>query len=89
MNDKQKIEAMVEIAERAEILNLLMTNKLSLVMDLDCATEQFDLRLTELLETDNFNFSHDIVGIQKNINRETKKIEGLFIPRFASPNIDS
>lgn len=81
----KSIEIMVKIAERAESLNIVMSDRISLMMDLECATEQFNLRLTELLEANNFNFSHDIVGIQNNINRETRKVEGVFVPRFANP----
>ena len=44
----------------------------------------FDLRLNDLLNADDSNFAHDICGIQKNINRETREIENFFVPRFAS-----
>ncbi len=40
------------------------------------------LRLEELLAADEFNFSHDIFGIRRHINRETGKLNNHFLPRF-------
>lgn len=56
-------------------------------MDLDIANKQFNLRFKDLLEAEDFNFSHDIVGIQNHIYRQTKQFTGLFLPRFASRNM--
>lgn len=69
--------------EVAEAL-IEMDDRLSLMMDLDVANKQFNLRLTELLEADNFNFTHDILGIQNNIDRKTKTFINCFVPRFAN-----
>jgi len=80
---KEKFESIVKIAERAEQMNITSSDRLSLIMDIEAATDEFNLRLEELLNADNFNFAHDVCGIQKNINRETKKIENFFVPRFA------
>lgn len=80
-DEKLKI---VEIAKRAEEKGLLMFDRLSLIMDVETAHEQFKLKLDELLEADDYNFSHDIIGIQQNINRNTKVIENCFLPRYAS-----
>jgi hypothetical protein len=44
------------------------------------------LRLQELLDADDFNFSHDVFGIQRHINRETGKLENCFLPRFTRYN---
>ena len=74
----------VEIAKRAEEKGLLMFDRLSLIMDVETAHEQFKLKLDEFLEADDYNFSHDIIGIQQNINRKTKVIENCFLPRYAS-----
>lgn len=41
------------------------------------------LRLQQLLDADDFNFLHDIVGIQIHLNRVTGKLENCFLPRFA------
>lgn len=42
------------------------------------------LRLSEMLAADDFNLMHDIGGIYKHINRDTGKLEGFFVPRFAA-----
>lgn len=34
-------------------------------------------------EADDFNILHDIVGIRNHLNRETGRIVGFFVPRFA------
>lgn len=84
MTNKENFMKMVEIAKKAEGMNLLMFDRMSLIMDLEVANDIFSLRLDDFLQADNFNFSHDIVGIQNNINRQTKQFENFFIPRFAS-----
>ncbi|KXZ22478.1 hypothetical protein AXI58_10140 [Bacillus nakamurai] len=61
-----------------------MFDRMSLIMDLKCVNEEFNLRLEDLLNADDFNFSHDILGIQNNLNREERKMENLFVPRFAT-----
>lgn len=43
------------------------------------------LRLNELLEADDFNFSHDVFGIFHYIDRRTGKLAHCFVPRFAVP----
>lgn len=40
------------------------------------------LRLAELLAADDFNFSHDTVGIMRHLNRDTGQLEN-FVPRYA------
>lgn len=85
MDKKEQFDICVKIVNRAEKENLLMfDDKLSLIMDLECAINKFDLRLNDLLNADNFNFAHDIYGIQNNLNRETKEFENCFLPRFAA-----
>ena len=46
------------------------------------------LRLEALLGADDFNFLHDITGIDRHLNRETGKLEGFFLSRFAQPEDD-
>ena len=52
-------------------------------MDLEIATKEFNLDLDKLLNAPDLDFSHDISGIQNNINRETKEFENEFLPRYA------
>lgn len=42
------------------------------------------LRLADLLAADNFNFVHDITGINRHLNRSTGKLEDFFRPRFSA-----
>lgn len=42
------------------------------------------LKLAQLLETDDFNFAHDIFGIVNNIDRNTGKLKNCFLPRFSN-----
>ena len=81
---EKELDLIIEIAKRAENNNLLAYDRLSLIMDLEVAHEQFNLKLEKLLDADNFNFAHDIMGIQININRQTKEIENCFVPRFSN-----
>jgi hypothetical protein len=46
------------------------------------------LRLKKLLEADDFNFTHDILGIRRHLNRETGKLEDGFRPRFSQRAIE-
>lgn len=73
----------VEIAKRAEDMNLLMFDRLSLIMDIEATHDDIGLKLSELLNADNENFTHDIVGIQKNLDRTTKTMQNFFLPRYA------
>ena len=79
----KEMELIVENAKRAESMNLLMFDRISLIMDLECVNQEFNLRLSDLLNADKFNFAHDICGIQNNLNRNTKQLENLFVPRFS------
>lgn len=82
MKTKERFMMYVEIAKRAEEMGLYNGERFTLLMDLEHADNAFNLRLEDLLNADNFNFAHDVVGIVNNINRETKDF-GLFVPRYA------
>lgn len=43
------------------------------------------LRLAKLCEADDFNFLHDMYGIARHLDRDTGKLGGCFVPRFAKP----
>ena len=40
------------------------------------------LRLSALLSADDFNFSHDVFGIRRHLDREAGTLGGCFVPRF-------
>ena len=58
-------------------------NQMTLLMDLEFANEEMPIDFNALLNADSANFAHDIVGIQMNFNRRTKKMDNLFVPRYA------
>ena len=43
------------------------------------------LRLERLLEADDFNFAHDIHGINRHLDHDTGELTGFFLPRAAAP----
>ena len=51
--------------------------------DICAAHRDIPLRLADLLDADRFNFSHDMRGIQRHLNRQTGKLENFFLPRYA------
>ena len=59
-------------------------SRITCYMDLiACHANGMALDLSALLESDDFNFAHDVCGIARHINRTTGEIEGCFVPRFA------
>lgn len=82
MSKDEKVLIM-KIAERADEKGLLMFDRLSLIMDIENVHAEIGLRLNDLLNADEENFAHDIVGIQKHIDRHSKKLTDLFLPRYA------
>ena len=73
------------ICRRAEAMRILQTGRIEALMDIESAEQKFNLRLDDLLEANDFNFAHDFIGIQNNIERDGfPAIDfGLFVPRFA------
>lgn len=86
MKDKDKFMTYVKIAQRAEGMDLYNGERMTFLMDLESADKAFNLRLEDLLNADDFNFAHDIVGIVNNVNRKEFPSTdfGLFVPRFAN-----
>jgi hypothetical protein len=60
------------------------SDRLGLEMDLvSCHFNAIPLRLDEMLNTaDKFSLFHDVVGIHSNLDRNTGKLNGHFLPRF-------
>lgn len=55
-----------------------------------CHCNGCPLRLQELLEADDFNFTHDVFGIRRFIDRTTGEMPGAkFHPRFSVPRTES
>jgi len=87
MANKEDMELQSQIADRAVAMFKrfgVRVSKSEMLMDLHYANKVCPLRWQELLEADDFNFSHDIGGIYKHFNRQTLKMEDCFVPRFAA-----
>ena len=80
---KEERLLIVDVAKRAEEMDLLLFDRMSLIMDIENVHAEIGLKLTELLNADDLNFAHDIVGIQQNFDRQSKKLQNLFLPRYA------
>jgi len=86
-NDKATIETMSAIAKRgvelARSINV-QYDQMTAIMDIDaCHSNGNPLKLQELLEADNFNFRHDIMGIRAHIDRNTGELQDCFVPRYS------
>src|SRR5690349_14642487 len=59
-------------------------DKLHATMDLTaCHANGCRLDLQGLAGAESFDFTHDVFGIARHINRETGKLENCFVPRYA------
>lgn len=66
------------------IPKLYQRSRLDLTMDIEaCHNNGNPLKLQELLGADDFNFIHDVIGIQQHINRETGELMDCFLPRYS------
>ena len=81
---KEERLTIVDIAKRA-VKQFPELDFLDTQMDI-CATHAngCTLRLKDLLDADDFNFGHDIIGIYNHIDRETGKLVNCFLPRFSA-----
>ena len=62
----------------------LKLDRLEMEMDLVAThSNGCPLNFRSLINFDDFNFFHDLVGIQNNINRKTGKLDNHFLPRCA------
>lgn len=86
MTPREKNLMYLKIVERAEKLGINFISRLTALMDIEFADKKFNLRLEEFLNADEYNFTHDFVGIQNNIDRTTKEF-GFFVPRFAGQEV--
>lgn len=75
-------ETVIAIAERAVALTI-HTDAVNCMMDISATHVHCPLRLDDLLAADDFNFAHDITGINRHLNHETGQLTNHFLPRFA------
>lgn len=61
-------------------------DRFHLIMDMlaaDGVNGNPPLDFDRMAQADDFNVAHDVVGIYRHIDRETGKLTGCFLPRFA------
>lgn len=80
----EKLNLIARICDRAERLGIRKGSGLTATMDVNLAAEHFNMKLSEWLKADYFNFAHDFVGIQNHIDRITKTFDNRLLPRFAT-----
>lgn len=84
--DRGKIDQIVKRALSMADGAGVRLDRLSLEMDLLAAhLNGCTLDLDKLLAAPAFDFTHDIWGIRRHIDRETGKLTGCFLPRCAMP----
>ena len=89
MVDQKRVDLIMDIVDRGwETMEGHYKDKLCMIMDIDFADRDCPLELQELLDADDGNFYHDIIGIHNNLNRQTKKLENCFLPRHAKRNVE-
>jgi hypothetical protein len=87
---KKKFQLQAQCAERWEAMlaghNLEVPDRIQTMCTLGFADDACPIDWERLLAADDYNFSHDISGLDRHMNRETLKLEGFFVPRFALRN---
>jgi hypothetical protein len=85
-DEAKTIRNIVQRATAVAVEACIDYKALDIDMDITaCHANGCRLKLEELAKADNFNFSHDIFGIRRHLNRETGQLEDCFLPRFAEP----
>lgn len=82
--NKQEWLLVGDIMTRARKMGLLQSTQLSFMIDMNAVCDTIGLRLQDLVVADDFNFTHDVVGIQNNMGRSgLGRLTSRFVPRFA------
>jgi len=82
--ERKIVEIINKIADRATVINPNY-DKTTVMMDLLVLLETgVKMRWEDLLNAPQFDFIHDIAGINTHLNRNTYKLEDCFWPRYAN-----
>lgn len=84
MNKQDYVSLQIILDRAAEINRMFKTGRINLMMDIEFTNDVIPLDLAALASADDLNFAHDVFGIHKNFNRETKTLMNGFVPRYAS-----
>lgn len=79
---KEEDELINNIVKRVHTLHPGQFDRTTISMDITaCHCNGTKLDLEKLLNFDDFNFNHDIFGINYHIDRNTGKLKNFFLPR--------
>jgi hypothetical protein len=81
--DAKLIDKVVDRIRHDVRMNALRRQPLDWRMDVLAVHATVGLDLQRLLDADDFDFRHDILGIYSELDRETGKLRDHFVPRFA------
>ena len=81
---RAKYDVIYQIIKRAQRMGITIGEQITQFLDVENADKQFSMRLQEWLDADDFDFAHDFIGIQANMDREVCKVRNFFVPRFAA-----
>ena len=83
MEKKINTDLVIKIANRAS--KIYSVDRFAFIMDITyCIEGGCNLDLNGLLNADETNFMHDMAGIHNHLNRETKKLDNCFVPRYTT-----
>lgn len=86
-NRDAEMAMIAQIADRAVMLyakHNVRVERIDTLMDVMAVHQKVQpLRLADLLAADEFNFIHDITGINRHLDRDAYKLNG-FSPRFSA-----
>ena len=88
---RKRADLINKINKRAYELGIMYGFQLDHTMDIDYATQVFNIDLEAWLDSADTDFMHDYVGIYRNIDRDAISLKhsasqndfGTFVPRFA------
>ncbi len=84
---KSELKLISKISKRAILeLNFYNNQYVDLMMDIECAHIDCPMNLHTFINFDQENFAHDIYGIRKHLDRNTKELTDCFVPRCAIPS---
>lgn len=82
--ESELIDAIIDRAEKLAQENNRKFDYVSCRMDITAVHANGNpLLLLDLLSADDFNFAHDVFGIEDHLNRQTGILEDFFSPRFS------
>lgn len=77
----KNIPRLKEVLERADKLGLINNSYSRMTCSMDIEAADCDLDIDKLLDFEDFDFTHDICGIARHIDRNTGKLKDCFSPR--------